>query len=135
MKFSLFILFFTISFFSNAEPQALRLSKYIGNINMYDVTFSLVDTECNTSYSLTKKQIEEIDKLTIEKTRVSYKKFNSIVGDPALTLEMSEESIQPILDSNCNSKLLEYWYSKVSKDFNKNLSNLRNEEPTSVQIK
>ena len=102
---------------------------------MYDVTFSLVDSKCNTSYSLTKKQVEKIDKLTLEKTRISYKRFNSIVGDSELTLEMAQESIQPIIDSNCNSKLLNYWYSKVSKDFNKNLSKLQNEKPTNVQIK
>ncbi|GAP77174.1 hypothetical protein W04_3759 [Pseudoalteromonas sp. SW0106-04] len=135
MKFSQFILSFMIASSAHADQQALRLAKYIGNLNMYDVTFALVDSKCSTSYSLTKKQIEEINKLTLEKTRVSYKKFNSIIGDPELTLEMAEESIQPLLDSNCNSKLLEYWYSKVSKDFDKNLSELRNEEPTSVQIK
>ena len=135
LKFRIFIFSLIITSSAKADPQALRLAKYIGNINMYYVTFTLVDNKCNTSYSLTKNQIEEIDKLTYKKTRVSYKKFNSTVGDSVLTLEMAEESIQPILESNCNSKLLDYWYSKVSKDFDKNLSKLRNEEPTSVQIK
>ena len=135
MKFSIFILSITITFFANADPQALRLGKYIGSINMIEVIFSLVDSECNTTYSLTKKQIEEIDKLSIEKTRVSYKKFSSIVGDPKITLELAKESIQPLLDRNCNPKVLDYWYSLIVKDFNENVLKLRNEEPTSVQIK
>ncbi|MCW8092124.1 hypothetical protein [Alteromonas sp. ASW11-130] len=135
MKYSLSILLLAITSSALADPQALRLARYIGNLNMYDVTFSLVDSKCNTSYSLTTEQVEEINKLTLEKARVSYEKFNSIIGDPALTKKMAEESIQPIIDSNCNSKLLNYWYSNVSKDFDKNMSNLRSEQSTNVQVK
>ncbi|WP_155735508.1 hypothetical protein [Pseudoalteromonas luteoviolacea] len=135
MKFSLFILFLMITLSAQADQSANHLARYIGKLNMYDVTFTLLDSKCSTSYSLTKKQVEEIDKLTLEKTGVSYKKYTSIVGDPELTLEMAEEAIQPLLDNNCNARLLDHWHYRVSKGVDKNLSELRNAEPTSMQIK
>jgi hypothetical protein len=110
------------------------IARYISAINLYDSMYQALDKACDTSFSLSNSQIEEIDTLTREKSGIGYTEFNRTMGDPEFIKSVVDKNLINMLVElgGCDVAALNEWHEAVSVDFDNNLLALRSSKSNST---
>ncbi|RYV00651.1 hypothetical protein SOPP22_17755 [Shewanella sp. OPT22] len=124
-----------VAFTATADYEAIRLSRFIGNLNMHEAIYKAVDEQCLTDYSVTKEQLTEINDLSVKKTGLTYKEFTVLVGDSEVTRDLANQAIKGLIENKCNPMVLRRWHSISLSDFNEEIENLRDAVPTKFFVK
>lgn len=106
-----------------SEPDALQ--RAITQIHIHEVSLQQIDDACGSNIALPESKLEELDRLSLTKTQMNYRKLTERYTNPTNIRAQANLATEGLIESDCNPDYLDYLHMVITESLEEHLGSIQ----------